>query len=90
MTSDSTCAEVERVIRHSEVMAVVRAMRSDCAPRIGDALDYFLEGSASEERPGALAGSRNKPYRFSVEQWHLDAAAQMVLADAISGSADRW
>ena len=78
MTSDSTLAEVERVVRRSEVLAVVRVLRSDRTPRIGDALDYFLEAG-----PKNHAG---KPYRFAVERWHLDAAAQMVLADATSAA----
>ena len=72
--------EVERVIRRSEVLIVVRALRSGQTPRIGDTLDYFIQASASDERPGAFASPRkaNKPYRFGVEQWHLDAARQVV------------
>ena len=68
--------QTERIIRHSEVMAVVRAMRSGTAPRLGDSLDYFIEVPAALERR-AFARPQNKtpkPYRFKVEQWHLDAA----------------
>jgi hypothetical protein len=68
--------ETERIIRHSEVMAVVRAIRSGNAPRIGDSLDYFIEVPAALERR-AFARPQNKapkPYRFKVEQCHLDAA----------------
>jgi hypothetical protein len=68
--------ETERIIRHSEVMAVVRAIRSGTAPRLGDSLDYLIEVPAALERR-AFARPRNKapkPYRFQVEQWHLDAA----------------
>ena len=68
--------ETERIIRHSEVMAVVRAIRSGTAPRIGDSLDYFIEVPAALERR-AFARPQNKapkPYRFKVEQWHLDSA----------------
>lgn len=74
-------SEVERVIRRSEVLAVVRALRSGHTPRIGDPLDYFIGVYASEERSGAFAGPRNKankPYRFALEQWHLDEARQVI------------
>jgi hypothetical protein len=66
----------ERIIRHSEVMALVRAIRSGTAPRIGDSIDYFIEVPAALERR-AFARPQSKaqrPYRFQVEQWHLDAA----------------
>ena len=60
----------ERILRHSEVMALVRAIRSGTAPRIGDSIDYFIEVPAALERR-ALARPQNKaqkPYRFEVEQ----------------------
>ena len=75
LTSSIEC-ETERIIRHSETMAVVRAIRSGTAPRVGDSLDYFIEVPAAVERR-AFARPQNKapkPYRFKVEQWHLDAA----------------
>jgi hypothetical protein len=70
--------ETERIIRHSEMMAVVRAIQSGTAPRIGDSVDYFIEVPAA---PGRRAFSRpqskaQKPYRFKVEHWHLDAARE--------------
>jgi hypothetical protein len=68
--------KTERIIRNSEMMAVVRAIRSGTAPRLGDSLDYFIEVPAALERR-AFARPQNKapkPYRFKVEQWHLDAA----------------
>ena len=75
----------ERIIRHSEVMALVRAIRSGAAPRIGASVDYFIEVPAALERR-ALARPQNKaqkPYRFEVEQWHLDAARDVL--DSTSG-----
>jgi hypothetical protein len=76
MSISSIECEAERIIRHSETMAVVRAMRSGTAPRIGDSLDYFIEVPAALERR-AFARPQSKapkPYRFKIEQWHLDAA----------------
>jgi hypothetical protein len=72
--------ETERIIRNSEMMTVVRAIRSGTAPRLGDSLDYFIEVPASLERR-AFARPQNKPpkpYRFKVEQWHLDAARDVL------------
>ena len=72
--------KTERIIRNSEMMAVVRAIRSGTAPRIGDSLDYFIEVPAAHERR-AFARPQNKapkPYRFKVEQWHLDAARDVI------------
>jgi hypothetical protein len=72
--------ETERIIRNSEMMAVVRAIRSGTAPRLGDSLDYFIEVPAALERRD-FARPQNKapkPYRFKVEQWHLDAARDVV------------
>ena len=87
MNYDSTYLEVEQVIRRSEVMAVVQALRADHRPRIGDTLDYSIEVPASDERRGAFVGPQNeagKPYRFAVEQWHLDAAGLLLLDHAVS------
>jgi hypothetical protein len=70
----------EHIIRHSEVMALVRAIRSGTAPRLGDGVDYFIEVPAALERR-AFARPQNKaqrPYRFQVEQWHLDAARDVL------------
>jgi hypothetical protein len=69
--------ETERIIRHSEVIAV-RAIQSGTAPRLGDSLDYFIEvpsalGRRAFARPQSNA---QKPYRFKVEQWHLGAARE--------------
>ena len=72
--------ETERIIRLSEVMAVVRAIRSGAAPHLRDSLDYFIEVPAALERR-AFARPQNKaqrPYRFQVEQWHLDAARDVL------------
>ena len=68
----------EDIIRHSEVMAVVRALRSGRIPRIGETLDYFIEVPPALERR-AVPRPQSKaprPYRFEVEQWHLDLAIQ--------------
>jgi len=72
--------EAERIIRNSEIMAVGRAIRSGTAPRLEDSLDYFIEvPEAVESRPFARPQKKApKPYRFKVEQWHLDAARDVV------------
>ena len=85
MIESSVETQTERIIRHSEVMALVRAIRSGTVPRIGYSVDYFLEVPAALERR-ALARPQNKaqkPYRFEVEQWHLDAARDVL--DSTSG-----
>jgi hypothetical protein len=86
MITDSMTA-VESTIRRSEVMAVVRALRSEHAPRLGDTLDYFIEVPVPGESSGPFVKARSKPYRFAVEQWHLDAARVLALADGLSGQA---
>jgi hypothetical protein len=70
--------EVQSVVRNSEVLAVVRVMRSGRTPIIGDSLDYFIE-IPSDGSAGFQAKAR-KPYRFEVEQWHLDAASRLVIS----------
>jgi hypothetical protein len=90
MTLDPVYAEVERVIRRSEVMAVVQALRSNGSLRVGSSLDYSIEAPLSDDRRGAGRGPQNKAgnrYRFAVEQWHLDAAKLLLLSDAVSGPA---
>jgi hypothetical protein len=83
MAISGSMKEVETVIRHSEVMAVVRAMQSSHAPAVGNSLDYFIE-VPSHERPytSVAQGKGRKPYRFKVEQWHLNAASLVVMAGA--------
>lgn len=87
MTFDPLSVEVqvERVIRRSEVMAVVRALRSNAVPRVGDTLDYSIEAPASDQRGCAFAEPRTKrakPYRFAIEQWHLEAARSLLSPSA--------
>ena len=69
-------SEVEHIIRASEILAVARALEAGNTPRVGQAVDYFIEPEAC-----GLAGfgrPQGKPYRVHVEQWHLDGAARMV------------
>jgi hypothetical protein len=70
---------VERVVYASEILAVARALQSGNAPRLGQSIDYYIEpeasGVAAARRSSAKPG---KPYRATVEQWHLDAARLMV------------
>jgi hypothetical protein len=74
--------EVERIIRSSEVKAVARALASADPPRIGQTLDYVIEPPAyacdHAAGPTKLSAQPNRPYRLVVEQWHLDAAQQML------------
>jgi hypothetical protein len=72
MTVDPVNHEVERMIRRSEIMAVVEAWRSGNVPHIGDTLDYSID---------AKVPSRGRPYRFMVEQRHLDGARQVMSAE---------
>ncbi len=74
MRSPTNFSQVEEIIRHSEVMAVVRALRSGQAPRLGTTVDYVIEAPSSE----ASLTAKTKPYRVTVEQWHLDAARRML------------
>ena len=77
MSSQMISYQVEEVIRQSEVMAVVREVRSGRPPRLGASVDYFIE--APGERPCGPAGIKKaKPYRVAVEQWHLDAAQRIL------------
>ena len=88
MSFDPLSAEVERVVRRSEVIAVVRALRSNGRPRIGDTLDYSIEALEPNQCSGAFAAPRTKPgrpYRFAVEQWHLDAARSLLSRKADVG-----
>jgi hypothetical protein len=66
--------EVERIARRSEVQAVAQAMKNGGEPRVGDVLDYTVDFPGPMRRLKA----RSKPYRFSVEAWHLAAAAALM------------
>jgi len=84
MIPEMMSSEIERQIRRMEVLAVVRALRSGRTPHIGEGFEYFID-YPSKEHPGAFAHPRKtlKPYRFEMEQWHLDAARE-ALANAAS------
>ena len=64
-------AKVEEIVRRSEVEAVARALRTGQTPRVGEMIDYEIEGVRQKTR-------RSQPYRVAIEQWHLDAARGMV------------
>jgi len=74
MRNQANINQVEEIIRHSEVMAVVRALRSGQPPRLGTTVDYFIEAPSGS----GCVSPKTKPYRVAVEQWHLDAARQML------------
>jgi hypothetical protein len=63
--------EVSKLIKKSEVAAVVLALRSGSAPRIGQLVDYEILSARPSEKP-------SRPYRVAVEQWHLDEAQRML------------
>jgi hypothetical protein len=63
--------EVSKMIKQSEVAAVVRVLRSGSAPRIGQVVDYEILNARLAEKP-------SRPYRVAVEQWHLDEARRML------------
>lgn len=68
--------QVEAVIRRSEVLAVMRVLKSGANVRIGETVDYFIEPGVA--RSTLTSSTRQKPYRTVVEQWHLDAARGML------------
>jgi hypothetical protein len=68
---NSVQSEVEQIVRTSEILAVARALQAGNNLRIGQTVDYFIE-------PCGVAKKTGKPYRVPIEQWHLDAAKQMV------------
>ena len=72
---------VEDVIRRSEVMAVVRALRSNYTPQIGESLDYFIEVPDGTGTYARVLGQSQKSYRLEVEKWHLDAAKLILSAE---------
>jgi hypothetical protein len=73
---ESLNEEVERVIRQSEVMAVVAAQRRGSAIRVGDILDYCIQATSKNRK--------SDRYRFTVEQWHLDSAGLLSLDEALN------
>ncbi len=68
---DTIDSQVERIVRESEIEAVVRALRTGKTPRIGEMLDYEIERVNQKS-------NRCRPYRVAVEQWHLDAARRIL------------
>jgi hypothetical protein len=85
VTFDPVSAETERIIRRSEVMAVLEALRTKRDLRVGSTLDYFIDVPAAEKTRGSQ-NKASKCYRLAVEQWHLDAAQLLLLGDAIARS----
>lgn len=72
-------SQVEHIVHTSEILAVARALQSGGDPRVGENIDYYLEPEASGlVTVGTRASKHGKPYRTAIEQWHLDAARQMV------------
>ena len=86
MNPDMVRSEVERIIQRSEVMAVVRELRSGHTPRVGEMIDYHIEVPAStglSSPYGSRASAR--PYRVAVEHWHLSKAKQMLTGSGLAG-----
>ena len=79
MTGDlnQLAAKVEETIRGSEVQAVANLIRAGGSVRLGQVIDYRIDSPA---QPETLARNRtcSKPYRVTVEQWHLDAAEALL------------
>ena len=72
-------SQVEHIVRTSEILAVARALESGAGPRVGQSIDYYIEPEASGlVTVGSSAAKRGRPYRTAIEQWHLDAARQML------------
>ena len=72
MDRDKLVRDVAETIRTAEVRAVALVLRSGNAPCLGQSVDYTLE-------PLPLTPTRrSRPYRVTVEQWHLDDAEQML------------
>ena len=85
--------EVEKIVRLSEVRAVVNALKAGERPCVGQLIDYFIEppgsGPDSLIQQRGFFAKREKPYRVAVEQWHLDAAHQMLASLSIASLVNR-
>lgn len=69
--------DIEEMIRAAEVRAVANVIRQAGSVQLGQMIDYRLESGPDGTRQASRRGSR--PYRLLVEQWHIDAAAAMLL-----------
>ena len=72
MDRDQLQREVAETLRRAEIKAVARVLRSGTRPSLGQFIDYTIE------HPPFTPSKRAKPYRVSVEQWHLDAAERLL------------
>lgn len=77
---DLVRAEVRQIIRQSEVEAVCDQMRSGRTPRVGQIVDYDVPLQALGLTSTPKPNKPKMPYRFAVEQWHLDEAAVLLRA----------
>ena len=66
------------VIRNAEVKAVADLFRSGRRPCLGQFVDYAIDPEP------AVSSKRKKPYRLTVEQWHLDEAEGLLFAAGLN------
>ena len=71
MTDQELSRRVQAAVAKSEVMAVVAAMRSGNRPIVGEVLEHYLDGNATNPH------SRPLRYHFPVELWHLREAERV-------------
>ena len=72
-------SQIEHIVHTSEILAVARALQSGDTVRVGQNIDYYLDPEASGlVSVGSKISKHGKPYRTAIEQWHLDAAYQML------------
>lgn len=72
-------SQIEHIVHTSEILAVACALQSGDTPRVGQSIDYYIEPEASGlVTVGSRSTKQGKPYRTAIEQWHLDAAQQML------------
>lgn len=88
MSNDELESELRRIVRWSQVNAVVRAIRHGRRPRVGEVLDHTLE--FPDHHPNARSARdwahsrRHDVYQFEVEPWQLEEADRLASG---SGSA---
>ena len=79
-------AAVERAIFHSQVEAVIDAIRQGHTPRIGDILDHKLEVPGDRRRYGGITkrNARRDVYEFDVRAEHIVAAEKKLQAGILT------
>ena len=73
--------ELQRIVRRSQVNAIVRAIQLGQRPRVGELLEHKLE---FDDHPRGRAArdwarsSRRDVYQFEVESWQLEEADRLA------------